>query len=158
MLTQMNALCILRAGPERARERYLPPIASGELTMAFAITEADAGSNSFNMKTIAQRRGEDIVLNGSKTFITGVDLADKVLVIARSMTYEELAHKGLPKKAGFNVVVVDPKAHGFSMTEVPTRGIEGMKQWTLHFDDVVVDDLIGEEHLGVMPMFEVLNA
>ena len=158
MLTQMNSLCILRAGPEEARQRYLPRVAEGELTMAFAITEPDAGSNSFDMRTIAERRGEDIVLNGTKTFITGVDLADKLLVIARSMPYETMKEKGLPKTAGFNVVVVDPKAKGFSKTELPTRGIEGMKQWTLHFDDVVCDDLIGEEHQGVVPMFEVLNA
>ena len=158
MLTQMNALCILRAGPDEARKKYLPPIAEGDLTMAFAITEPDAGSNSFRMKTIAERRGDDIVLNGTKTFITGVDLADKLLVIARSMPYDVMKERGLPKTAGFNVVIVDPKADGFSMTEVPTRGIEGMKQWTLHFDDVVCDDLIGEEHQGIVPMFDVLNA
>ena len=142
MLTQMNALCILRAGPEEARKKYLPKVADGSLTMAFAITEPDAGSNSFEMRSVAERRGEDIVLNGTKTFITGVDLADKLLVIARSMPYEVVKEKGLPKTAGFNVVIVDKDAEGFSMTEVPTRGIEGMKQWTLHFDDVVVDDLI----------------
>jgi alkylation response protein AidB-like acyl-CoA dehydrogenase len=157
MLTQMDGLCILRAGPEETRERYLPKIASGELKMAFAITEPDAGSNSFRMRSIATRRGDDLVLTGTKTFITGVDVADKVLVIARSMPYEELKEKGLPKTAGFNVVIVDPKAEGFSMTEVPTDGIEGLKQWTLHFDGVVCDDLVGEEGQGVMPMFDVLN-
>lgn len=158
MLTQMDALCILRAGPEEARERYLPKIAAGEMKMAFAITEPDAGSNSFRMKTVCRREGDDLILNGSKTFITGVDVVDRVLVISRSMPYEELKEKRLPKTAGFDVVVVDPKAKGFEMTELPTRGIEGLKQWTLHFDDVVVEQLVGEEHQGVMPMFDVLNA
>lgn len=157
MLTQMDGLCILRAGPDAARERYLPKIASGDLKMAFAITEPDAGSNSFRMKTLATRRGDDLVLNGTKTFITGVDVADRVLVIARSMPYEALKEKGLPKTAGFNVVVVDPEAEGFSMTEIPTQGIEGLKQWTLHFDDVVCEAGIGEEGQGVVPMFDVLN-
>ncbi len=158
MLTQMNALCILRAGPDELRQKYLPPVASGELVMAFAITEPDAGSNSFRMVSVAERRGADIVLNGTKTFITGVDVADKVLVIARSMPYEERKAKSIPKTAGFNVVIVDPKAKGFSMTELPTRGIEGLKQWTLHFDDVVCDDVVGQEHMGIIPMFDVLNA
>lgn len=158
MLTQMNALCILRAGPDELRQKYLPPVASGELVMAFAITEPDAGSNSFRMVSVAERRGADIVLNGTKTFITGVDVADKVLVIARSMPYEERKAKNIPKTAGFNVVIVDPKAKGFSMTELPTRGIEGLKQWTLHFDDVVCDDVVGAEHMGIIPMFDVLNA
>ncbi|MBX3273818.1 MAG: acyl-CoA/acyl-ACP dehydrogenase [Sandaracinaceae bacterium] len=158
MLTQMNALCILRAGPDPLRERYLPRVASGELVMAFAITEPDAGSNSFRMVSVAERRGQDIVLNGTKTFITGVDVADEVLVIARSMPYEERKAKNVPKTAGFNVVMVDPKAAGFSMTELPTRGIEGLKQWTLHFDDVVCEAVVGEEHMGIIPMFDVLNA
>ncbi len=134
MLTQMDALCILRAGPERAREKYLPAIAAGNLKLAFAITEPDAGSNSFRMSTVAARRGDDYVLRGQKTFITGVDVVDKVLVVARSVPYEELKARGWPKTAGFNVVIVDPKAEGFSMTEIPTAGIEGLKQWTLHFD------------------------
>ncbi|MCA9607026.1 MAG: acyl-CoA/acyl-ACP dehydrogenase [Myxococcales bacterium] len=158
MLTQMNALCILRAGPDELRQKYLPSVASGELVMAFAITEPDAGSNSFRMSTVAERRGNDIVLNGTKTFITGVDVADKVLIIARSMSHEERKAKQMPKTAGFNVVMVDPKAKGFSMTELPTRGIEGLKQWTLHFDDVICDDVVGEEHMGIIPMFDVLNA
>jgi len=158
MLTQMNALCILRAGPDELREKYLPEVASGDLMMAFAITEPDAGSNSFRMTSVAERRGDDIVLNGSKTFITGADICDKILVIARSMPYEERKAKEMPKTAGFNVVIVDPKAEGFSMTEVPTRGIEGLKQWTLHFDDVICDAVVGDEHMGVMPMFDVLNA
>ena len=158
MLTQMNALCILRAGPDPLRERYLPRVASGELVMAFAITEPDAGSNSFRMVSVAERRGQDIVLNGTKTFITGVDVADEVLVIARSTPHEERKAKNVPKTAGFNVVMVDPKAKGFSMTELPTRGIEGLKQWTLHFDDVVCEAVVGEEHMGIIPMFDVLNA
>lgn len=93
----MDALCILRAGPDEARKRYLPAIARGDMKMAFAI-------------------------------------------------------------AGFNVVIVDPEAKGFSMTELGTEGIEGLKQWTLHFDDVIVEQLIGEEHQGIVPMFDVDNA
>jgi acyl-CoA dehydrogenase len=158
MLTMMDGLCILRAGPDEARQRYLPDIAAGKLKMAFAITEPDAGSNSFRMSTTAVRQGDKIILNGTKTFITGVDVADKVLVIARSMPYEEAKAKGLPKIAGFNVVIVDPNAEGFSKTELNTDGIEGLKQWTLHFDNVEVEQLIGQEHQGVMPMFDVLNA
>lgn len=160
MLTMMDALCILRAGPEPLRKRVLPDIASGKIKSAFAITEPDAGSNAFRMKTVARREGDHLVLNGTKTFITGVDVADKVLVIARSMTHQEHKASGLPKIAGFNLVLVDPKAEGFSMTELPTEGIEGLRQWTLFFDNVKVplEDLVGEEHQGIVPMFTVLNA
>lgn len=160
MLTMMDALCVLRAGPEELRKSLLPKIAAGELKTAFAITEPGAGSNSFRMQTTAIRNGDKLILNGSKTFITGVDVADKVLVVARSMTYEEMKAKGLPKIAGFNLVFVDPKSKGFSMQEIPTEGIEGLRQWTLFFDNVEVpiENLVGEEHQGVLPMFDVLNA
>lgn len=158
MLTQMNALTILKAGPDAARDRYLKAIAAGEMIMAFAITEPDAGSNSFAMKTCTSRKGDQLVLNGTKTFITGVDVADKVLVISRSMPDAVRKEKGLPKTAGFNVVVIDRDAPGFTKTKLPTDGIEGLTQWTLHFDDVPVEELVGEEHMGIKPMFDVLNA
>ncbi|RMF18236.1 MAG: acyl-CoA dehydrogenase [Candidatus Dadabacteria bacterium] len=160
MLTAMDALCVLRGGPDELKQRYLPRIASGEEIWAFAITEPDAGSNAFRMKTIARREGDKFILNGQKTFITGVDVADRVLVIARSMTYEELKAKGLPKVGGFNVLIVDPKSPGFEMQELNTEGIEGLRQWTLFFDNVEVpaEDLVGAEHAGILPMFNVLNA
>lgn len=160
MLTAMDALCILRAGPEPLREKYLPKVCAGEMIFGFAITEPDAGSNAFRMKSVARREGDHFLLNGSKTFITAVDVVDRVLVVARSMPYEELKAKGLPKTMGFNLVMVDPKAEGFTMQEMPTAGIEGYRQWTLFFDDVKVpaDDLIGLEHQGALTMFELLNA
>lgn len=160
MLTAMDALVILRAGSPELKEKYLPRIASGEMKFAFAITEPDACSNAFRIKTIARRDGDRLLLNGTKTFITGVDVCDRVLVIARSMAYEELKEQGLPKAAGFNVVIVDPEAAGFSKQELETAGIEGLRQWQLFFDDVEVPetDLVGEEHQGIVPMFTVLNA
>jgi len=160
MLTMMDALCILRAGPEALRERYLPKIVNGELIFAFSITEPEAGSNAFRMKTLAQRKGDTFVLNGEKTYITGVDVADKLLCVARSMPYEELKAKGLPKVSGFNLVVVDTDAPGLTKQELPTDGIEGLRQYTLYFDDVEVPahDLIGEEHAGALAMWNVLNA
>ncbi|MCA9523863.1 MAG: acyl-CoA/acyl-ACP dehydrogenase [Myxococcales bacterium] len=160
MLTAMDALCILKAGPEPLRQRYLPKICAGEIKLAFAITEPDAGSNAFRMRTVARREGDKLILNGSKTFITAVDVVERVLVVARSMRYEELKAQGLPKVYGFNLLLVDPKAPGFTMQEMPTEGIEGFRQWTLFFDNVEVplDELIGQEHQGAMAMFNVLNA
>lgn len=160
MLTVMDALCILRGGSAELKQRYLPKVAAGDEIWAFAITEPASGSNAFRMKTIARREGDKFILNGSKTFITGVDVADRVLIIARSMTYEEMKAKNLPKVGGFNVLMVDPKSKGFSMQELNTDGIEGLRQWTLFFDNVEVpaSELVGPEHGGIIPMFDVLNA
>ena len=81
------AICgtiITRYGTEEQKQRWLPGICDGTGTMAFAITEPDAGTNSHNITTTARRDGDGWVLNGRKIYISGVDEADNVLVVART--------------------------------------------------------------------------
>ena len=84
-------------GTEEQKQRWLPGIADGTGTMAFAITEPDAGTNSHNITTTARRRdGDDWVLNGRKIYISGVDEADNVLVVARTEDAEDRQAQALP--------------------------------------------------------------
>ncbi len=86
MMVVSPAICgtvISRYGTEEQKQRWLPGIADGTGTMAFAITEPDAGTNSHNITTTARRDGDEWVLNGRKIYISGVDEADNVLVVAR---------------------------------------------------------------------------
>ena len=81
------AICgtiISRYGTEEQKQRWLPGICDGTSTMAFAITEPDAGTNTHNITTTARRDGDEWVLNGRKIYISGVDEADNVLVVARA--------------------------------------------------------------------------
>src|SRR5262245_29251631 len=78
------ATIIARHGTPAQRERYLPGIADGTLKIVFAITEPEAGSNVHRLGTVAERDGDDWVLNGRKCFISGVDEAPLVLVVART--------------------------------------------------------------------------
>ena len=81
------AICgtiITRYGTEEQKQRWLPGICDGTGTMAFAITEPDAGTNTHNITTTARRDGDGWVLNGRKIYISGVDEADNVLVVART--------------------------------------------------------------------------
>ena len=78
VLTAMDMACIHRNGTEEMKQRYLPKMASGELKFGFAITEPDAGTNAFRMKTLATRDGDDYLITGQKVFITGADVADKL--------------------------------------------------------------------------------
>src|SRR5689334_24293825 len=81
------AICgtiISRYGTSAQKSRWLPGIADGTGTMAFAITEPDAGTNTHNITTTARRDGDEWVLNGRKIYISGVDEADNVLVVARA--------------------------------------------------------------------------
>ena len=120
--------------------------------MAFAITEPDAGTNSHNLATSLERRGDRLLLNGQKTYISGVEHADAVLVVARSrLAGGEL---GLP-----SLCLVDVDAPGFTRDEIPMPYIGPDKQWTLFFDDVELDEerLIGGEGGGLGPVFDGLN-
>ena len=73
---------ILRFGSEEQRRHYLPRLIAGEIIGAHAITEPGSGSDTFSMTATAEKRGEEYVLNGSKTFATNAPVADLFLVFA----------------------------------------------------------------------------
>lgn len=159
VLTTMDAMCIVKSGSEAVKQKFLPKIASGEHKLCFAVTEATAGTNTFRIQTQARRDGDDYVINGSKTFITGADVADHILLIVRTKPIQECIDEGLPKAYGLSVFMVPTQAEGVRMDLLPTGGIEGMNQWTLFFDDVRVpaENLVGEENGGTMALFMALN-
>src|SRR5690349_7640349 len=75
---------ITRFGTEEQKQRWLPGLADGSTTMAFAITEPDAGSNSHNITTTARRTEDGWSLSGRKVFISGLDVAQAMLVVGRT--------------------------------------------------------------------------
>jgi alkylation response protein AidB-like acyl-CoA dehydrogenase len=159
LLTGMDAMCIARDGSEELKRRFLPSIANGTIKLAFAITEANAGTNSFRMTTRATRDGDAYVLDGEKTFITGIDQADYVLMVVRSRSREEVERDELPKTSCLSVFVIDAHAPGMTLTPLPMRAIDGASQWTVHLDGVRVprENLVGAEHAGALVMFNTLN-
>lgn len=149
------AICgsvIGRFGTEAQRARWLPGIADGSFTMAFAITEADAGSNSHRITTTATRDADGWVLTGQKQFISGVDEADAVLVVARTAD----AKTGKLKPCLF-VVPTDAAGLDRSVIEMTMQAPE--KQFTLFLDEVRVphDALVGDEDGGLLQLFAGLN-
>jgi alkylation response protein AidB-like acyl-CoA dehydrogenase len=149
------AICgtvIARYGTDEQKARWLPGIADGSFTMAFAITEPDAGSNSHNIVTTATPDGAEWVLNGRKTYISGVDEADAVLVVSRMAD----ARTGKLKPALF---VVPTDAPGFEAQPIAMDIIAPEKQFTLFLDDVHLpkDALVGDEDAGLMQLFAGLN-
>jgi alkylation response protein AidB-like acyl-CoA dehydrogenase len=139
-------------GTETQKETFLRPMATGRM-MVFAITEPDAGSNSHNIATTATRDGDVYRLRGSKTFISGVDEADQMVVVARTGTDERTGRGRL------SLFVVDTEARGLERTLIPTEIAAPEKQWTLFFDDVEVpaDRLLGDEGEGLRQVFVGLN-
>ena len=120
--------------------------------MAFAITEPDAGTNTHNITTTARRDGDEWVLNGRKIYISGVDEADHVLVVARA----EDARTGKVKPVLF---VVPTDADGFEAQPIPMEIVSPELQFTVFLDDVRLgaDAVVGDEDGGLVQLFAGLN-
>lgn len=159
LVTAMDSACILRNGSEEIKQRFLPKVAEGSLKLCFAITEPDAGTNTFRMSTLARRNGDGYLISGQKMFITGVDVADYMLLVARTTTVEELQKQGKPKSHGLSLFLVDTKSAGIEMQPIPVLASEGLTQFQLFLDNVEVpaDNLVGQEDNGTMAMFTSLN-
>ncbi len=147
------ATIIATFGTGEQKARWLPRFATGELKMAFAITEPDAGSNSHNLTTTAARDGDVYRLNGTKYYISGCDEAQSVLVVTRTGVDEGTGRGKL------SLLVVDLDSPGLDKTVIPVEIVAPEKQFTLFFDNVEVpaDRLIGTEGDGLRQVFVGLN-
>ncbi|UAK40261.1 acyl-CoA/acyl-ACP dehydrogenase [Gordonia bronchialis] len=155
MLVVSPAICgniIARFGTDEQKQRWIPGLADGTITMAFGITEPDAGSNSHQITTTARRDGDDWILNGRKVFISGVDQAQAVLIVART----EDAKTGKLKPALF---ILPTDAAGFEWTMIDMELQNPEKQFQLFLDDVRLpaDALVGSEDAALSQLFAGLN-
>jgi alkylation response protein AidB-like acyl-CoA dehydrogenase len=145
---------LARHGSDAQNERWLRGVAAGSTKLAFAITEPDAGTNTHNLRTELRRTddGNRYLLRGQKTFISGVEDADAVLVVARLRRGD--GELGMPC-----LCIVDVDATGFSRDVIPMPYLGPDKQWTLFFEDVELelDRLVGGEEGGLAPVFDGLN-
>jgi alkylation response protein AidB-like acyl-CoA dehydrogenase len=143
---------LTKHGTPEQKDRWLRGIGAGTTKVAFAITEPDAGTNSHNLATTVQRKGDRYLLNGQKTYISGVEDSDAVFVVARFRN--EDGSLGLPSP-----VIVDVDAPGFTRTQIPMPNVGPDKQWQLFFEDVEIDEdrLIGGENGGLGAVFDGLN-
>jgi alkylation response protein AidB-like acyl-CoA dehydrogenase len=148
----INGTIISRFGTGEQKQRWLPGIASGETIMAFGITEPDAGSNSHNITTTARRDGSDWILNGRKIYVSGVDHAQAILIVART----EDAKTGRLKPALFAFPIDTP---GFEYQAIDMDVVMPDKQFLLFLDDVRLphDALIGDEDAALAQLFAGLN-
>jgi alkylation response protein AidB-like acyl-CoA dehydrogenase len=156
LLVVSPAICatiIARFGSEEQMHRWLPGFGSGELKMAFAITEPDAGSNSHRISTTATRDGDIYRLQGTKYYISGADESQSVLVVTRTGVDDATG------RAQLSLFVVDLDSPGLDKTLIPVEIVAPEKQFTLFFDDVEVpaDRLLGTEGDGLRQVFVGLN-
>lgn len=149
------AICgtiISRYGTEAQKQKWLPGICDGTGTMAFAITEPDAGTNTHKITTTGRRDGDEWVLDGRKVWISGIDEADHVLVVAR-VTDDG---SGRVKPVLF---VVPTDAPGFEAHPIPMEIVSPERQFQVYLDDVRLpaDAVVGDEDGGLEQLFAGLN-
>lgn len=143
---------LARHGSDEQKDRWLRGIAAGTTKLAFGITEPDAGTNSHNMRSELRRDGDGYRLTGQKVFISAVEDADAVLVVARLRS--SAGELGKPC-----LCIVDVDAPGFTREVIPMPYLGPERQWTLFFDDVAVgsERLVGGEDGGMASVFDGLN-
>lgn len=146
------ATIIAKHGTEAQRERYLPGIADGTQKVVFAITEPEAGSNFHRLATTATREAGGFLLNGRKAFISGVDEADTVLVVARMAD----AETGRLRPALFLVPRDSP---GLTWSKLEMEIVSPENQFLVYLDDVRLppDALVGDDEAGLPALFSGLN-
>lgn len=130
-------------GTEEQKQKYLVPLAKGEVIGAFCLSEPEAGSDATSQKTTAVDKGDHYLLNGTKNWITNGGTASVYLVMAQ--TNVELGHKGI------NCLIVEKGMPGFVVGPKENKlGIRGSDTHSLMFTDVKVpkENRIGEEGFG----------
>jgi alkylation response protein AidB-like acyl-CoA dehydrogenase len=160
MMVVSPAICgtvIARFGKAAQKQDWLPGIAEGTRTMAFGITEPDAGSNSHRITTTARKDGADWLLTGRKVFISGVDIADATLIVGRTETVSNKEGRTSHLKPCLFIVPRD--AEGFTRRQIDMELDAAEKQFELTLDDVRLpaDALVGDEDAGLLQLFAGLN-
>jgi len=143
---------IVAAGNEAQKRRYLPRLASGEITAAFSLSEPGAGSDAASIATRAVRKGDRYVLNGVKLWVTN---GSKASVITLFATVDKGRGKG-----GVTAFLVEPTFPGFAVGKLERKlGIRGSPTAAVHLSDceVPVENRLGEEGEGYKIALRVLD-
>ncbi|MGA2467488.1 MAG: acyl-CoA dehydrogenase family protein [Thermodesulfobacteriota bacterium] len=129
---------IKECGSLDQKRRFLPGVAKGELFFSYGVTEPNAGSDATAVCTRAVPSGDKFIINGTKMFISGADIADYVVTLTRT-NEQGLRHKGL------TLFVVDTKSEGYSCRPLEKLGGKGSNACEVVYDNVVVPqtDILG---------------
>lgn len=147
---------ILLFGSEDQRRKYIPPIARGEKFGAFAVTEPCCGSDVAGIQTRAEKKGDRWVINGRKAFISNADLADYIIVLARTSPPPDKRSRHM----GLTFFIVEKGTKGFRLDQKYEKmGLRGSHIYEISLEDVVVPDenRVGAEDLGFLIAMETFD-
>lgn len=150
-----GGVSISRFGNDRMKKDLLPKIISGQINCCMALTEPDAGTNTLEIRTFAAQDGDGWRLNGRKIWITGVESAAKMLVIARTKKLADVSSR----TDGLSMFMIDVERAGLTHAPIDKLGTCTLDSSTVFFDDVRIapDELVGTLHRGWRELLDVLN-
>ena len=142
-------------GTEEQQQRWLPPLISGEHKACFGVTEPNTGLNTLKLKTKAVRQGDHYVVNGQKIWISTAQVADKILLLARTTPIEEVTHP----RGGLSLFYTDLDRSKIEVREIEKLGRKAVDSNQLFIDDlrIPMSDRIGEEGKGFDYILHGLN-
>ena len=142
-------------GTDEQKRRFLPPLIAGQEKTCFAVTEPDAGLDTTRLKTRAERRGDHYVLSGRKIWISTAQVAEKMLILARTTPIEEVARPSM----GMTLFYTDLDRAKVEVREIPKMGRKAVDSNLLFIDglEVPAADRIGEEGRGFHYILHGMN-
>jgi acyl-CoA dehydrogenase len=142
-------------GSDEQKRRFLPPLIAGREKTCFAVTEPDAGLDTTRLKTRAVREGDYYILSGRKIWISTAQVAEKMLILARTTPIEDAARPSL----GMTLFYTDLDRSAVEVREIPKMGRKAVDSNLLFIDGlkVPVEDRIGEEGRGFHYILHGMN-
>ncbi len=132
----LSGFTLLEAGSEEQKQKYLTKICSGELIMTLALTELDGSYSAASISTEAKLKGNDYILNGTKLFVPDANIANYLLVVART-------NKSSNPEDGLSIFLVDAKSQGLKCTLLKTIARDKLCEVALDNVKVPKDNLVG---------------
>ena len=146
---------VVMYGSDEQKRRWLPPIINGEVKACFGVTEPNTGLNTLKLKTMAVRKGDHYVVNGQKVWISTAQVAQKILLLARTTPIEEVTSP----THGLSLFYTNLDRSKIEVREIEKLGRKAVDSNQLFIDglEIPVEDRIGEEGRGFEYILHGLN-
>ncbi|MGM0590122.1 MAG: acyl-CoA dehydrogenase family protein [Halobacteriota archaeon] len=150
-----GGITLAEHGTEEQKEQWLPKLTTGEVPWSLGVTEPDAGLNTTNISTTAEKDGDEYVINGRKIFISSAGEAARITLLARTTPLDEVEKPS----QGLSIFLVDPQDSNVDYDEIPLDIWWPDPTYNVYLDDARVHEsqLVGEEGKGLYHIFDTLN-
>ncbi|MYF50669.1 MAG: acyl-CoA dehydrogenase [Gammaproteobacteria bacterium] len=147
---------VVKHGSEAMKQRYLPRVVSGDLHVAFGVTEPDAGTDTTSLKTAARRDGDHYLVKGRKVWTTKALDSERVLLLVRTTPQAQAVRR----TDGLTLLLAELQRPEVTISPIPKTGRNAVASCEVVYEDlpVAVTDRVGEEGKGFRYLLDGLNA